>query len=148
VLYEFGYCPDSLADGIDDCSRLWSTTRSSSLKRRAPSRWPVAAQAALKGQAIGFTIVSITLSLVAVLFAVPDGQLCRLAVPRVRGHRDRGPRFVVGDFADAYSDDVRPPAKPEAKQHGWFPVLERGFDRLLALYERGSRSYSGTSSPR
>jgi HAE1 family hydrophobic/amphiphilic exporter-1 len=28
--------------------------------------------------------------------------------------------------------------KPEVKQHGWlYRVLERGFDELLALYERG-----------
>ena len=42
---------------------------------------------------------------------VPDERLCRIAVPRVRGHGERGARSLAGDLADAHADDVRVPAQ-------------------------------------
>jgi multidrug efflux pump len=97
-------------------------------------------EAALKGAGeIGFTIVSITLSLIAVFI----------------------PLFLMGgyvgllfrEFAVAISVSLvlsliisltltpmmcSRLLKPEAKEHGWlYRVLERGFDALLAVYERG-----------
>ena len=97
-------------------------------------------EAALKGAGeIGFTIVSITLSLIAVFI----------------------PLFLMGgyvgllfrEFAVAISVSLvlslvisltltpmmcSRLLKPEAKEHGWlYRVFERGFDALLATYERG-----------
>jgi HAE1 family hydrophobic/amphiphilic exporter-1 len=97
-------------------------------------------QAALKGASeIGFTIVSITLSLVAVfipLFLMGGyvGLLFREFAVTVT---------VALILSLAISLTLTPMMcarllKPEVKQHGWlYRVLERGFDRLLALYERG-----------
>jgi HAE1 family hydrophobic/amphiphilic exporter-1 len=97
-------------------------------------------QAALKGSSeIGFTIVSITLSLIAVFI----------------------PLFLMGgyvgklfqEFAVAVSVSLvlslvisltltpmlcSRLLKPETEKHGWlYRLSERGFDALLALYERG-----------
>jgi hydrophobe/amphiphile efflux-1 (HAE1) family protein len=99
-------------------------------------------EAALKGAGeIGFTIVSITLSLIAVFI----------------------PLFLMGgyvgllfrEFAVAISVSLvlsllisltltpmmcSRLLKPEAKEHGWlYRVFERGFDAILAVYERGLR---------
>ena len=43
--------------------------------------------------------------------AVPDERLCRIAVPRIRRHGQRGARAVAADLADADADDVRAPAQ-------------------------------------
>ncbi len=80
-------------------------------------------QAAIKGSGeIGFTIVSITLSLIAVfipLFLM--GGYVGHAVPRIRGHRQRGAGVVVIDLPDADADDVLAPA--EAGDRGARPDL-------------------------
>src|SRR5499427_1641760 len=97
-------------------------------------------EAALKGSSeIGFTIVSITLSLIAVFI----------------------PLFLMGgyvgllfrEFAVAISVSLvlslvisltltpmmcSRLLKPEAKEHGWlYRMSERGFDAIVAVYERG-----------
>ena len=52
--------------------------------------------------------------------AVPDGRLCRQAVPRIRRHRQRRARPVAADLADADADDVLAAAQAEnGKRHGW-----------------------------
>ena len=43
--------------------------------------------------------------------AVPDGRLCRAAVPRIRRHRQRRSGAVAADLADADADDVRAAAQ-------------------------------------
>ena len=71
--------------------------------------------------------------------AVPDGRLCRQAVPGIRHHDHRLAGAVARHFADADADDVRAPAEGRSrKKHGrLYRLFERGFDALLALYERG-----------
>ncbi len=72
-------------------------------------------EAALKGSGeIGFTIVSITISLVAVFIPLAaDGRHGGRAVPRVRRHRDRGRRHVGLRLAHPDAGHVRAlPASP------------------------------------
>ena len=75
-------------------------------------------QAALKGASeIGFTIISITLSLIAVFIPLlPDGRLCRQAVPGIRHHDQRFTRAFASDLAHADADDVRAPAQGRNRQ--------------------------------
>ena len=47
--------------------------------------------------------------------AVPDGRLCRAAVPRIRGHGERGSRPLAAHLSDAHPDDVRAPAQAAAR---------------------------------
>ena len=43
--------------------------------------------------------------------AVPDGRICRAAVPRIRRHRQRRAGAVAADLADPDADDVRAAAQ-------------------------------------
>ncbi len=72
-------------------------------------------EAALKGaKQIGFTIVSLTVSLVAVLIPLLFmGGHHRAALPRVRGDARHRHRRLGGALAHAHRDDVRAP--PEAR---------------------------------
>ena len=94
-------------------------------------------EAALKGaKQIGFTIVSLTVSLVAVLIPLLFmGGAHRPAVPRVRGHaRDRD-RRLGGAVADADRDDVR--AHPASRTREEQPSAHRA--RVRARLRRRSR---------
>ena len=66
-------------------------------------------EAALKGaEQIGFTIISLTVSLIAVLIPLLFmGDIVGPAVPRVRGHARRHDPRLGGRLADADADDVR-----------------------------------------
>ena len=79
-----------------------------------------AREAALRGSAeVGFTVVSITLSLIAVFLPILlDGRHRRAAVPRVRGDAVDGDRGVAGDLADHHADAVRADPAPEAGADG------------------------------
>jgi hydrophobe/amphiphile efflux-1 (HAE1) family protein len=143
VLYELGYSLDNLslmaltvAVGfvVDDAVVVIENI----VRHLEEGLTPM--QAALKGSAeIGFTIVSITLSLIAVFI----------------------PLFLMGgyvgklfqEFAVAVSVSLvlsliisltltpmlcSRLLKPETKNHGWlYRIFERGFDALLAAYEAG-----------
>jgi multidrug efflux pump len=97
-------------------------------------------QAALKGsQEIGFTIVSITLSLIAVFIPLflMGGYIGKL-------FQEFAITVSVSLVLSLIISLTLTPMmcarllKPESKQHGWFyRVFERGFDSLLAVYERG-----------
>jgi hydrophobe/amphiphile efflux-1 (HAE1) family protein len=97
-------------------------------------------QAALKGsQEIGFTIVSITLSLIAVFIPLflMGGYVGKL-------FQEFAITVSVSLVLSLIISLTLTPMmcarllKPEYKQHGWFyRVFERGFDSLLAVYERG-----------
>ena len=143
VLYELGYSLDNLslmaltiAVGfvVDDAVVVIENV----VRHLEDGLTPL--QAALKGAGeIGFTIVSITLSLIAVfipLFLMGGyvGLLFREFAVTVT---------VALVLSLAISLTLTPMMcarllKPEAKEHGWlYRVLENGFDRLLALYESG-----------
>ena len=97
-------------------------------------------QAALKGsQEIGFTIVSITLSLIAVFIPLflMGGYVGKL-------FQEFAITVSVSLVLSLIISLTLTPMmcarllRPESKQHGWFyRVFERGFDSLLAVYERG-----------
>jgi len=97
-------------------------------------------QAALKGsQEIGFTIVSITLSLIAVFIPLflMGGYVGKL-------FQEFAITVSVSLVLSLIISLTLTPMmcarllKPESKRHGWFyRVFERGFDSLLAVYERG-----------
>ena len=143
VLYELGYSLDNLslmaltiAVGfvVDDAVVVIENV----VRNLEDGLTPL--QAALKGAGeIGFTIVSITLSLVAVfipLFLMGGyvGLLFREFAVTVT---------VALVLSLVISLTLTPMMcarllKPEAKEHGWlYRVLENGFDRLLGLYESG-----------
>ena len=87
---------------------------------------------------IGFTILSMTLSLAAVFIPVlfMGGLIGRL-LPRVRGDHRRGDPGLGLRLADADADAVQPlPAAAHAEKHGvFFNAFERFFDGMLKLYE-------------
>jgi HAE1 family hydrophobic/amphiphilic exporter-1 len=97
-------------------------------------------QAALKGsQEIGFTIVSITLSLIAVFIPLflMGGYVGKL-------FQEFAITVSVSLVLSLIISLTLTPMmcarllKPESEQHGWmYRVFERGFDSLLAVYERG-----------
>src|SRR5205085_12309088 len=97
-------------------------------------------QAALKGsQEIGFTIVSITLSLIAVFIPLflMGGYVGKL-------FQEFAITVSVSLVLSLIISLTLTPMmcarllKPESKRHGWlYRLLERGFDGLLAVYERG-----------
>ena len=71
--------------------------------------------------------------------AVPDGRLCRAAVPRIRRHRQRRPAAVAADLADPDADDVRAAAqagKPDSTG-GCSASLKAASMPCSELYERG-----------
>ena len=71
-------------------------------------------QAALKGsEQIGFTIISLTVSLIAVLDpAAVHGRRRRPAVPRIRDHAGGDDHHLGDRVADPGADDVRQAAAP------------------------------------
>ncbi len=71
-------------------------------------------EAAIKGsQQIAFTIISLTISLVAVLIPLlVHGGRCGTAVPRIRHHAGRGHPYFSGCFPDTHAHDVRETAAP------------------------------------
>ncbi|MGA7232172.1 MAG: efflux RND transporter permease subunit, partial [Xanthobacteraceae bacterium] len=97
-------------------------------------------QAALKGsQEIGFTIVSITLSLIAVFIPLflMGGYVGKL-------FQEFAITVSVSLMLSLIISLTLTPMmcarllKPESEQHGWlYRLFERGFDGLLAVYERG-----------
>ena len=93
-------------------------------------------EAALNGsREIGFTIISMTLSLVAVFIPVLlPGRAHRPAVPRVRGHDRRGDPGVGLRVAHPHADAVQPVAQAatrERSEHGrFYQAIERAWDRL------------------
>ena len=75
-------------------------------------------QAALQGaKEVGFTVVSISVSLIAVFLPDPaHGRHRRTAVPGVRQHAVPGHCGVAGDLADDDADDVRDVPSPGCRQ--------------------------------
>ena len=73
-------------------------------------------EAALKGsKQIGFTIISLTFSLIAVLIPLLFmGDVVGPAVPRVRDHARGGDPHLGRGLADADADDVRAAPAPHA----------------------------------
>ena len=94
-------------------------------------------EAALKGsEQIGFTIVSLTVSLIAVLIPLLFmGDIVGPAVPRVRGDAERDDPDLGGRLADADADDVRAAAAAQAR------VASRAASiaRRSACFERDHR---------
>ena len=86
-------------------------------------------EAALQGsREIGFTVLSISVSLVAVFIPLlADGRDHRAAVPRVRHHRDGGNRRLGLRVAHADADAVR--AFPAPRPWPW-PHLQRHRGRV------------------
>ena len=82
--------------------------------------------------------------------AVPDERLCRIAVPRVRGHGERVARALAADLADAHADDVRAPAQAgEQGARMALPVVRTRLRRpAQCSTRRASRSCCGTASSR
>ena len=74
-------------------------------------------QAALKGASqIGFTIISLTVSLIAVLIPLLFmGDIVGRLLPRIRGHVKRDHSALGGDIADAHADDVRATAQAASR---------------------------------
>ena len=74
-------------------------------------------QAALKGaKQIGFTLMSLTMSLIAVLIPLLFmADVVGPAVPRVRHHAGGGDPDFAGGVADADADDVRALAQAAAQ---------------------------------
>ena len=99
-------------------------------------------EAALTGsREIGFTVLSISLSLVAVFIPLlADGRDHRAAVPRIRHHRDGGDRRLGLRVADADADALR--ALPAPRQRAARPHLQchrgrvRRHARLLSAHAR------------
>ena len=96
-------------------------------------------EAALKGaEQIGFTIISLTFSLIAVLIPLLFmGDVVGTAVPRVRHHAGGGDPDLGRRVAHAHADDVREAAAPHARSRAGL-VLPRAsgafFDRVIARY--------------
>ena len=95
-------------------------------------------QAALKGaEQIGFTILSLTVSLIAVLIPLLFmGDVVGPAVPRVRGNVGRDHCCFRGGIPDAHADDgiAHPEAPLESKTRPRVPSLRarvRQHDRIL-----------------
>ena len=88
--------------------------------------------AALKGaQQIGFTIISLTFSLIAVLIPLLFMGRRRPSVPRIRDHACSVYPDFRGGLADADADDVRAPAAPHARRRtGAFLSRRRRLVRL------------------
>ena len=94
--------------------------------------------AALKGAGqIGFTIISLTVSLIAVLIPLLFMRRCgRAAVPRVRDHAGGHHPDLGRGLADPGADAVRAPAQA-ARPRGKRPcrsARRAGFDRMIAWY--------------
>ena len=80
-------------------------------------------EAALKGsEQIGFTILSLTVSLIAVLIPLLFmGDIVGPAVPRIRGDAGSDDPGVRGRLADADADDVREAAAAYTRsEQSWF----------------------------
>ena len=95
--------------------------------------------AALKGaEEIGFTVFTISMSLIAVFIPHPDdGRHRRPPLPRIRGDAlHRHPR-LHGDFAHHDADDVRASAEgsTSSEKHGaLYRASEKFFNGMLATY--------------
>jgi HAE1 family hydrophobic/amphiphilic exporter-1 len=143
VLYELGYSLDNLslmaltiAVGfvVDDAVVVIENI----VRHLEDGLTPM--QAALKGSAeIGFTIVSITLSLIAVFIPLflMGGYVGKL-------FQEFAVAVTVSLVLSLVISLTLTPMlcsrllKPETDNHGWFyRLFERGFDALLAMYERG-----------
>ena len=100
-------------------------------------------EAALKGaEQIGFTIISLTISLIAVLIPLLFmGDVVGPAVPRVRDHAGGDDPDLGGRLADADADDVRAAAAPHAggAAEPLLPRSGRFFDRVIARYGRAAQ---------
>ncbi len=71
--------------------------------------------AAIKGsQEIGFTIISLTVSLIAVLFRFFHGGCGRTAFPRIRGNAGGDKSPLRRGRGDAHTINVRPPPHEKA----------------------------------
>ena len=87
---------------------------------------------------IGFTVLSISISLIAVFIPHPaDGRHRRPAVPRVRGRPLGRHRRLDGGLADHHADDVRrAPARARTSSSTAASTGERaGFDWMLHGYD-------------
>lgn len=95
--------------------------------------------AALKGAGeIGFTIISLTFSLIAVLISAVYGRYRRATVPRVCRHAGGGHFDLRRGVIDPDADDVRPHAEPRvpAQANRFSLASERMFERIIAAYGR------------
>ena len=107
-------------------------------------------QAALKGaEQIGFTIISLTISLIAVLIPLLFmGDIVGPAVPRVCRHAERDDPGFGGRVADADADDVRAAAEAHGRSEartvlpGIGEGLSSGSSHSTA---RRSNGFCGTS---
>ena len=97
-------------------------------------------KAALKGaEQIGFTIISLTFSLIAVLIPLLFmGDVVGTAVPRVRHHARGGDPDLGRGFADADADDVREAAAPHAQSPSRAGSIARS-GRVLRQRDRALR---------
>ena len=82
-------------------------------------RW----QAALAGaREVGFTVLSISLSLIVGVFADPaDGRHLRPTITRVHNDAVFGDHDLVGHFAHHHTDDVRAVPTPRSTREGATP---------------------------
>ena len=101
-------------------------------------------EAALVGaQEIGFTVVSISISLVAVFIPDPaDGRHRRPAVPRVRGDAVGGHLRLDAGLADDDADDVRQAAQVRTTRSatgGCIAPTNAAFDWILGRYASALR---------
>ena len=96
---------------------------------------PIAGGAQGRAQ-IGFTIISLTVSLIAVLIPLLFmGDVVGPPVPRVRGDAGDHDPDLGGGVADAGADDVGALARATRRRRtagASAPRLQRGFDRVIA----------------
>ena len=96
--------------------------------------------AALKGsEQIGFTIISLTVSLIAVLIPLLFmGDVVGPAVPRIRHYAGGDDRDLRHRLADPGADDVRQAAAPPSgRARSRFDLqAERGFNWIIGRYDR------------
>jgi len=77
------------------------------------------------------------LSLIACHSAVPDERLCRVAVPRICHHGERGSRPLAADLITLTPMMCSLLLKPESKEHGWLYRSSNAARCLLNAYEAG-----------
>jgi hypothetical protein len=89
---------------------------------------------------IGFTLISLTMSLIAVLIPLLFmADVVGPAVPRIRDHPGGGDPDFAGRFADPDADDVRPAAQARTQGRRAGPFLSRQW-RVHRLDDRRLRA--------
>jgi multidrug efflux pump len=137
-----GFVVDDAIVMIENIARHLELTRHEPAlegESRARRDRRVALQAAMDGAAqIGFTIISLTVSLIAVLIPL-------LFMGDVVGRlfREFAITLAITILISAVVSLTLVPMmsgrwlKPEGEPHGWGAGMQRGFDRLIARYDRG-----------